>query len=293
MWDVVTGKQLGTLTGLPMLQYLKGFVGLGPQKHEDIFNAIVVSPDGKSALSGSWGQVRNVKLWDIATSKLVRVFEGQPQQVNSVGFTPDGSRAFATGDYGLATIWDVATGAIVRTIQPHEKYFQVHRARLSPDGRQLAVSAGKVAELWDLQTAEVAAEFGGGLRLALKAAFTQDGSRLAVTSGNAVAIWDVVGGRLLRNIGDHGNDVDGLAISPDGTRVLTGGRDNIAKLWDVASGALLKTFTGHANWVAQAALSNNGRYCEAWTRSASDRRGSRSMRPTSCVRRWPAIQKAR
>jgi WD40 repeat protein len=260
IWDAATGKSLGTLTGLPMLQYLKGFVGLGPQKHEDIFRAIAVSPDGKWALSGSWGEVRNVKLWDLASGKLARVFEGQPQQVNSVGFTPDGTQVFATGDYGLAVVWDVATGTIVRTIQPHEKYFSVHRAKLSPDGRELAVSAGKVAELWDLHTGQITSEFGGGLRLGIHAAFSRDGSRLAVTSGNAVAIWDVVGGRLLRNIGDHATDVDGVAISPDGTRVLTGGRDNIAKLWDVASGSLLRTFTGHANWVQRAALSADGRY---------------------------------
>jgi WD40 repeat protein len=260
IWDVATGKSLGTLTGQPTLQYLKGFVGLGPQKHEDIFNAIAISPDGRWALSGSWGEVRNVKLWDLAGGKLVRVFEGQPQQVNSVGFTPDGTGAFATGDYGLAVVWDVATGSLVRKIQPHEQYFQVHRATLSPNGKALAISAGRAAELWDLPSGVVTAEFGGGLRLGLNAAFTQDGSRLAVTSGNAVAIWDVAGGRLLRSIGDHGNDVDGIAISTDGTRVLTGGRDNVAKLWDVASGGLLRTFTGHAHWVEHAALSSDGRH---------------------------------
>jgi WD40 repeat protein len=34
-----------------------------------------------------------------------------------------------------------------------------------------------------------------------------------------------------------------VALSPDGTKVLTGSADNTAKLWDAATGTVLQTFT--------------------------------------------------
>lgn len=260
LWDAKTGKLIRALTGAPSLQYLKTLIGLGPDRDEDVFRAIAVSPDGKWALSGSWGRVRNVKLWNLGTGKLERTLDGQPQAVVSVGFTPDGSQIFAAGEYGIVVMWDVATGTVTRRLEPHGESFLLETAVASPNGHELAIAGTKVPEIWDIGTGTVAASFGAGLRLGLDIAFTQDGSRLAVTADNGVAIWDVVGGRLLRNIGDHSNDAAGVAISRDGTLVLTGGRDNLAKLWDVASGALIKTFTGHTNWVEHVALSNDKRY---------------------------------
>jgi WD40 repeat protein/uncharacterized caspase-like protein len=260
IWDAETGKLVRALPGVPAIEYLKSFVGLGPERDEDIFRSIAVSPDGKLALSGSWGKVRNVKLWELATGKLVRVFAGQTNSVNSVGFTPDGKRVFAAGDYGNVVVWDTATGVVSRTLEPHGNVFMLDVAVMSPNGRDLAVGGGTGPELWDIETGNTFTGFGTGLRLGLDMAFTADGSRLAVTADNGVAIWDVVGGRLVRNIGDHANEAAAVAISPEGSAVLTGGRDKLVKLWDVASGALLKTFTGHANWVEQVALSNDKRY---------------------------------
>jgi WD40 repeat protein len=260
VWDAETGKPVRTLTGIPLLQYLKSLGGFGPELGEDVFQSIAVSLDGKWALSGSWGKVRNVKLWDLAAGKLVRVFEGQQQSVIGVGFTPDGSRVFAAGEYGKVVLWDTATGAMTRTMAPHGESFLLDVAVISPNGKDLAVGGGTGPELWDIETGDAFTGFGTGLRLGLDLAFTADGSRLAVTADNGVAVWDVVGGRLIRNIGEHANEAAALAISRDGSVVLTGGRDNLVKLWDVATGGLLKTFAGHANWLEHVALSNDKRY---------------------------------
>lgn len=260
LWDVETGKLVRNLTGPSSLRYLKSMIGLGPERHEDVFLSIAVTPDGKWALTGSWGQVRNVKLWNLSTGKLERTFEGQSQDVMSVGFTTDGSEIFAAGEYGELVVWNAATGKITRKIAPHGRDYVLQNAVLSPRGKQLAAVGSKAPELWDIDTGAIVSSFGDGLRLGLEAEFTQDGSRLAVTSGNGVAIWDVVGGRLLRNIGSHDNDVVGVAISRDGSIVLTGGKDKLVKLWDVASGKLIRTFAGHANSVEHVALTRDKRY---------------------------------
>jgi WD40 repeat protein len=260
VWDVSTGSLVRTLTGIPSLQYLKTLAGFGPERDEDIFWAIAVSPDGKWALSGSWGRVRNVKLWDLAAGKLVRTFEGLPQLVRSVGFTPDGAHVFAGGEDGTVAIWDRETGAVVRTLAPHADRFMLRAVAMSPTGKQLATGGGSGPELWDIDTGNAFTGFGTGLRSGIGIDMTPDGSRLAVTADSGAAVWDIVVGRLLRNFGDHTGGAAGVAISRDGSIVLTGGRDNLVKLWDVATGTLLKTFTGHANWVEHVALSPNQRY---------------------------------
>ncbi len=260
VWDVATGKQVRALTGNVIWQSLKDMSGLGRDREEDVFISLAVSPDGKWALSGSWGKVRNVKLWDIANGRLLRVLEGQPQSVVSVGFSSDGGRAFAAGEDGKTVVWDVATGKVVRTLEPHAAGVLLDSAAMAPSGNVLATGGGTGPELWDIDSGASIGGFGTGLLKGLDLAFTPDGSRLAVAADTGVAVWDTVGGRLLRNLGKHAREVSAVAISRDGARVLTGGRDNLVKLWDVASGALLQTFKGHANWVETVALSPDGRY---------------------------------
>src|SRR5262245_23307237 len=56
----------------------------------------------------------------------------------------------------------------------------------------------------------------------------------------------------------HTGWVESVALSPDGTRVLSGSLDNTLKLWDGASGRLLRTFGGHSNGVKSVAFSPDG-----------------------------------
>src|SRR5437763_595449 len=45
----------------------------------------------------------------------------------------------------------------------------------------------------------------------------------------------------------HSGGVTSVAISPDGTTLASGSRDNTIKLWDVATGRELRTLKGHSN----------------------------------------------
>ncbi len=48
------------------------------------------------------------------------------------------------------------------------------------------------------------------------------------------------------------------AVSPDGTRVVSGGRDGSMRVWDVESGLCLATWTGHRDWVAACGFRADG-----------------------------------
>jgi len=56
----------------------------------------------------------------------------------------------------------------------------------------------------------------------------------------------------------HSDRVYSVAFSPDGTKVLTGSKDNTARLWDVVSGTKIRTFSGHGGDVMSVAYSPDG-----------------------------------
>jgi len=64
--------------------------------------------------------------------------------------------------------------------------------------------------------------------------------------------------RLAVYLRGHTLAVETVAFSPDGARLLTGGRDRTLRLWDAVTGDALATWEGHADEVEDAAFSADG-----------------------------------
>ncbi len=57
----------------------------------------------------------------------------------------------------------------------------------------------------------------------------------------------------------HAKSIASVAISPDGTKLVTGSKDSTAKIWDMSSGQCLQTLTtGHTDYISSVAISPDG-----------------------------------
>ncbi|MFN7305244.1 MAG: WD40 repeat domain-containing protein, partial [Acetobacteraceae bacterium] len=65
------------------------------------------------------------------------------------------------------------------------------------------------------------------------------------------------GAELMRLLG-HEDAVFSVGFSPDGARLVSGGRDGTLRIWDAASGSLLTTLTGHEVWFRSVSFSPDG-----------------------------------
>ena len=168
VWDSASGRRLGVLPYANGQAFVFGFAGTSrslilssdrsplvwhfdptpdppsPAGHKDEAWAAAYSPDGKILATGSddTDEPQTIKLWDPATGKLIRGWNGESGTVASLAFAPD-SQTLASGHLTFqdnVKLWDVATGSVLRSLRGHHDF--VRTLAFSPDGRTLASAGG-------------------------------------------------------------------------------------------------------------------------------------------------------
>ena len=112
------------------------------------------------------------------TAQEIQRFSFEGKEVYGVAVSPDG-QTLAMGHFdGTISLWDVASGSILRTFAGHAGL--VLRLAFNQDGSQLA-SAGfdRLAKVWDVASGEELFSLYGNLSNVFGISFSPDGKQLA------------------------------------------------------------------------------------------------------------------
>jgi len=149
----------------------------------------------------------------------------------TLNFSTDG-RYLATDD-GTGTtvkVWDIQQEQIIATLEGHTS--DINFVKFSSDGWTLASSSwGGEIKLWDVSSWESLGTLQTNGTAAID--FSLDGKILASGESEAVTLWSVVNGAQIATLRGHTGWIRGVAFSPDGTTLASGGEGGILRLQNI------------------------------------------------------------
>ena len=206
--------------------------------------AVDISPDGKWLAVARYGEVTLQPSGDVTGEQAAaapgsRKIGEFPGKVSAVHFSGDGQRLVTasgvTGLGGIAAIWRIDTGELVREFRGHRDL--LYDAELSPDGNVLATcSYDRDIILWNAHTGEPLRTLSGHNGAVYDVAFSPDGAFLASASADDTCkVWRVSDGERLDTLGQPLKEQYSITFSPDGRFIAAGGADNRIRIWRFVS----------------------------------------------------------
>jgi outer membrane protein assembly factor BamB len=213
--------------------------------------------DNKQILGHNFGPT--ISVFDIASGQQLKTWD-LSQAVVSFAIAPNGQQVVISHADNVLRLWDVASGKEVRKFEGHTL---TANTVFSADGKQiLSASLDKTIRLWDVATGKLLQTFSDfqtavpnpGHDLEIKAFFLPDG-KIAGTCWSqekTLLVWNVTKGDVLRKL-DLGADFHkDFAVSPDGSRFITGHEDHTVRLYDMTTGVELRRFVMNGVFVPRA-----------------------------------------
>lgn len=228
---------------------------------------IALSPDGRYlAAAGHTGvngaKLHPVRLYDLQTGEIVRLFSGHSEAVLSVSFSGDGRFLASAGMDDSAIVWRVSDGRKLQRVR--HPAGDINVVRLTHKGERMFTGGDdSQVRMWQVRDGRLLSTLSGHEKLVRDITLSPD-EKTVVTSatGGGIRIWNARTGRFLRQLAKLEVSVPRLRFTPDGKRLLSGigGAPFESKLWNVASGQSEIVYRGHDNIVLSVAISPDGKF---------------------------------
>ncbi len=208
-----------------------------------------------------------LRLWSLETGRCKFVLTGHGTDVRGCAMSSDGSVGYSCGFDKTVRQWDLATGMQIAVLSGHtDKVFGV---ATGADGSwALSCSWDKTLRLWDPKRQVSAAGPGASALLTV------------VAPSEPAAV----------EASDQGKEMLCVALTGDGSRVVSCSVDGAVRIWDSESAEQLHKCTGHTDWVWGLAVTLDGALAASCSRDFTARvwdirEGREVCRPSAVQRR--------
>ncbi|TCD70926.1 protein with putative role during mitosis [Steccherinum ochraceum] len=204
--------------------------------HEHTVSSVRFLPGDQHIVSAS--RDRTIRVFDIATTHLVRTISGHSDWVRCVTPSDDGKLIASCSNDQTTRISDPLTGELKVELRGHEHTIEV--VVFAPVTAYTAIR-----ELGGIPNTD---------RSKRPGQYVATGSR-----DKTIKIWDSQSGQMLRTLAGHDNWVRAIVFHPTGKFLLSASDDYTIRVWELATGRCVKVVQAHGHFVT----------CLAWGRQTT------------------------
>ncbi len=250
--------------------------------HNKIITAVAFSPDGKRVVSGGLG-TDPLRLWDIASGKLIRPFKNEVGIVKSLVISADSREIFVGGSSKLQKL-DIANSTILQNANLTDVLEDIGSMAYSSENQSVLIGSKLFLErnivnggsYFGIATVVDLAKEGTQKRLpgiwskVPIVRFSPDGKLALSANGrnrfsrinkafSPLVLWNVDTWKTVGKIEAADFSIYSAAFSPDSGKIATADTSNKIKLWNIETKTSVRTFAGHTSFVNTMEFSKDGR----------------------------------
>ena len=204
--------------------------------HSNRITSVVISADGRRAVSGSWDET--MKVWDLESGTELQTIKNNAD-INALTFIGLRRVVSASSD-GSLKLWEIESEMKGLTTRAHAQAVSV----VTTAGESLAISGSEdgTLKVWNLANGEELKVLGDHRSMVLAVAVTQDVScGVSASADGSLRVWNLETGTELHTLKGHTGPVEAVAFTADGRRIISASTDKSCKIWDLKSGREIMT----------------------------------------------------